>query len=582
MKGMHGVCLHPGKAYVELKVRVYNRTPLVQTFLWWANVATRVHEAYQSFFPPDTGHVFDHAKRALSEYPLAKGFYYGVQYGARGRRGVPRDEVPLKFVPEHCKSSRDESFSRQAHHNGDGGWAHYRPNDLSFYANIPTPCSYMCAGTRQDFFGGYDHFRQAGLIHIANHHISPGKKQWTWGNHAFGYAWDRNLTDPDNRGEHAPYIELMAGVYTDNQPDFSFLQPGETKTWSQFWYPIQKIGPARHANLDAAISLQIHRAGNRSVARLGVAVTRTYERASVILLAGRQRVARFKRPLAPSRPLVKHVPLPRGTKETDLHLEVTTRDGHQVISYSPQPRARGNAPPIATEPLAPANVPTADELYLTGLHLEQYRHPTRCPTAYWREALRRDPLDARCNNALGLWHLRRGEFEQAEQHFRRAIARLTLRNPNPYDGEPYYNLGLCLRYRLDAKPRPDVESLEFADAYAAFYKATWNHAGRRLVTTPSRKWIAGAVIGRRRWTTLIARRGSTPTTCARAISRCSCSVAWGLRTKPRRCSGTRAPLIPWTGGLDDWPGRTSPAMRKPCWTLFMTSREQACTGRPWT
>ena len=29
MKGMHGVCLHPGKAYVELKVRAYNRTPLV-------------------------------------------------------------------------------------------------------------------------------------------------------------------------------------------------------------------------------------------------------------------------------------------------------------------------------------------------------------------------------------------------------------------------------------------------------------------------------------------------------------------------------------------------------------------------
>ena len=29
----------------------------------------------------------------------------------------------------------------------------------------------------------------------------------------------------------------MAGVFTDNQPDFSFLAPGETKTFSQFWYP---------------------------------------------------------------------------------------------------------------------------------------------------------------------------------------------------------------------------------------------------------------------------------------------------------------------------------------------------------
>src|SRR6476646_5342241 len=49
MKGMHGVCLHPGKSVIELKVRVYNRTELTQTFLWWANIATRVHERYQSF-----------------------------------------------------------------------------------------------------------------------------------------------------------------------------------------------------------------------------------------------------------------------------------------------------------------------------------------------------------------------------------------------------------------------------------------------------------------------------------------------------------------------------------------------------
>ena len=59
---------------------------------------------------------------------------------------------------------------------------------------------------------------------LANHHISPGKKQWTWGNHEFGYAWDRNLTDEDG-----PYIELMAGVFTDNQPTFRFSSPAKRK-----------------------------------------------------------------------------------------------------------------------------------------------------------------------------------------------------------------------------------------------------------------------------------------------------------------------------------------------------------------
>src|SRR5216683_1843128 len=99
MKGMHGVCVHPGRAYLELKVRAYNRTQFVQTFLWWANVATRVHEGYQSFFPPDVYYVADHARRSMSEYPLCQHCYYGVNYGKRSREGVPVNEVAKQFVP---------------------------------------------------------------------------------------------------------------------------------------------------------------------------------------------------------------------------------------------------------------------------------------------------------------------------------------------------------------------------------------------------------------------------------------------------------------------------------------------------
>ena len=446
MKGMHGICLHPGQAYVELKVRAYNRTPLTQTFLWWANVATRVHEAYQSFFPPDVYYVADHARRSMSEYPLAQGFYYGVNYGERGRKGIPRSEVPRQFVPPHAGGNAPVS---------------YAANDLSFYANIPTPCSYMCMGSKEDFFGGYDYAAQAGIIHIANHHISPGKKQWTWGNHEFGYAWDRNLTVPDAKGEFGPYIEIMAGVYTDNQPDFSFLQPGETRTWSQYWYPIQQIGPAQHANQAAALSLKT--VSGRF--RLGVSVTRRFPSAEIRLSAGTKCLFHANRELAPGRPFVTEIKAPRRLKETDLRLTVVDQDGREIISYQPKPRAKGHVPPPATEPPQPRDIASADELYITGLHLDQYRHATRCPTPYWREALRRDPLDARCNNALGLWHLKRGEFTVAEKHFRQAIERLTRRNANPSDGAPLYHLGLCLRHLGRDQ-----------EAYAALYKATWNQA----------------------------------------------------------------------------------------------------------
>lgn len=455
MKGMHGVCLRPGCAVLELRARVYNRTADTQTFLWWANVATRVHEHYQSFFPPDATFVADHAKRAMSTFPLCAGRYYGVDYAARGRHGVPPDEAPRLYRPP-------------------GG---YSPADLSWYANIPVPTSYMCMGTQGDFFGGYDHRARTGLVHVADHHIAPGKKQWTWGNHEFGYAWDRNLTDADAHGEHRPYIELMAGVYTDNQPDFSFLQPGETKTWTQHWYPIREIGPAHAANTEAALSLRLE---DRRV-RLGAAVTAAQPGARVRLARGERTLAEFTRDLAPAQPLVEHVPLPRGARMEELALSLTAA-GRELISYRPVAPRRVTpaelAAQAATEPPAPAAIASSDELYLTGLHLEQYRHATRAPEAYWREALRRDPGDSRCHLALGRWHLRRGEWAAAERHLRASIARLTARNPNPADGEAHYQLARCLVLRWFATaPAPDdTQSPLLRDAYAAAHKATWNQA----------------------------------------------------------------------------------------------------------
>ena len=112
MKAMHGLCLHPGSSCLELKVRAYNRTPLPQTFLWWANTAARVHAAYQSFFPPDVYCVADHARRAMSDYPLCRGSYYGVNYGERARRGVPSSEIPRQFLPPHCGGARPGGLRR--------------------------------------------------------------------------------------------------------------------------------------------------------------------------------------------------------------------------------------------------------------------------------------------------------------------------------------------------------------------------------------------------------------------------------------------------------------------------------------
>ena len=433
MKGMHGVCLHPGKAYVELKVRLYNRTPQTQTFLWWANVATHVHERYQSFFPKDVRYAADHAKRAVTEYPLSQGLYYGINYGERARTGVPSEEMPSQFVP-------------------DGS---YPPNDLGWYANIPVPTSYMIVGSRGDFFGGYDHRRRAGTIAYANHHIAPGKKQWTWGNHEFGYAWDRSLTDNDG-----PYVELMSGVYTDNQPDFSFLAPGETKTFSQYWYPVGDIGVPDLANLHAALRVE----NSDGFVTLHLQVTESLPEAHLIVRMGESEIASWTGSITTADPL--HLQFPTDGASSPVVVTLTDAD-RRVLYYAPDEIKPVPSPSVATEPPLPEEVTGNDELFLNGLHLEQYRHPTRTPEIYWREAIKRDPGDSRCNLALGRWHLGRGEFAAAEKHLLTSIGRLTVRNPNPPDGEPHYTLGLTLLYQQRVE-----------EAYSAFYKSTWNAAWR--------------------------------------------------------------------------------------------------------
>jgi tetratricopeptide (TPR) repeat protein len=412
-KGMHGFTLHPDKAVLQIDVQLHNRTDLPQTFLWWANPAVHVNDEYQSVFPPDVHAVMDHGKRDVSEFPIAKGTYYKVNY-APG-------------------------------------------TDISRYKNIPVPTSYMAYHSDFDFVGNYDHGRQAGMMHVANHHLVPGKKQWTWGNSDFGLMWDRQLTDEDG-----PYIELMCGAFTDNQPDFSWLMPGEEKHFQQNFLPYKRIGPASNANTDAVVHLSLE---ERTI-NVGVYVT-SPTNVAVQVLYRDALIWQRETALSPTVTLVEQVQVPiPDLKLHELTLVVTNRQTAQVIMrYTPPTPAEHEIPPAATAAADPRDITSTDELFLNGLHLEQYRHATYRPEDYYLEALRRDPLDSRCNNAMGLLVLRRGDAQAAVHFFQRAIKRQTSRNPNPYDGEAYYNLGQAYRHL-----GKDDESVD------AFYKATWNAA----------------------------------------------------------------------------------------------------------
>ncbi|WP_202621551.1 DUF5107 domain-containing protein [Anaerocolumna sedimenticola] len=407
-KGMASISLYPGKAYIEIKGQLYNNTDLPQTFLWWANPAVPVNDNTYSVFPPDVNAVMDHGKRAVSTFPIATGEYYKCDYSA----GV----------------------------------------DISRYKNVKVPTSYMAAHSDYDFIGNYDEKVEAGLLHVADHHISPGKKQWTWGNGDFGRTWDRNLTDTDG-----PYIELMTGVYTDNQPDFSWLKPHEEKTFIQYFMPYKGVGRVGNATKDAMLGISADEKGNTV---LKVYATGVFTGVAIRVLENDSILYERKTDLSPENYFEAVLPAP--IHLTDCKVIVSWKE-KILVEYSVYKEELKPIPEPAEVMKAPQDIKSLEELYLAATHLEQYRHATYEPADYYLEGLKRDASDIRLNNGYGLLLFRRGCIKESIPYFQAAVNKQIWKNPNPYSGECYFNLGLA----LEANGQDDK-------AYDSFYKSTWS------------------------------------------------------------------------------------------------------------
>ena len=365
--------------------------------------------------------------------------------------------------------------------------------------STPTfPCrtSYMCMGSQEDFFGGYDYKAQAGIVHIANHHISPGKKQWTWGNHEFGYAWDRNLTDADERGEYCA-LHRNHGRRLYRQPARLQFPPARRDQNVEpvlVSDPENRPGAAResgrgggHAGLLPAMRRNGHRA-----AQVGVAVTSDPAAKPELLLA-----AEWQKNLslshATSRPASR---LSRKSNCRTASLKLIcasaslTEHRRELISYQPKPRVQGESP-AARHRTARAG---GDRQRRRTVHHRPAsgtispRHAL--PDGLLARSVARDPLDSRCNNAMGLWHLRRGEFAEAEKHFRRGH--------RPADAPQCQSLRR--RGVLQSRPVPALSWVrDEREPTMPFYKATWNQAWMRRAITRWRKLIAA----RKNWATAL-------------------------------------------------------------------------------
>ena len=420
-----GVTVYPGRSWVEARVRVINPTPMIQSMLYWANVSVHCNNDYQVIFPPDVQFGVDHHKVYFTRWPI----------GPRG-------------------------------HNTGGD------TDLSWWKNFTQDSRSIFAwGSKMDFLAGYDYGKNAGTVHVANRFQVPGKKFFLWGNNPNGRLWNKILSDNDG-----DYLELMVGAYSDNQPDYSWIGPGEIRVFSQIWFPIKGIQGCKNANTEGAVNFRPVGNGQYLV---GYNVTKKQPGARVLVKYKDEVLMDKKVDLSPENFFLENVKVPQDCDSTALTTALYDASGKKLVAYTPVKITPEPLPKVIDGTKPVKEYKTNEELYLAGLRVDQFNNARLKYMDFYEEALSRDSLDARVNIEVGKHYIRQGEWAKAEHHLLRAQKRLAHDYTRVKNAEAQYYLGYL--YRLLDRPEESEENL-WACTYtpdfkhAAFYQLALNAA----------------------------------------------------------------------------------------------------------
>lgn len=415
MRWTIGITMFPGKSVYQTEVKIHNPTPFTNTFLYWANVAAHTNSDYQVIFPPSTTVATYHAKNSFTYWPFSTEVYNGRDF----TKGV----------------------------------------DISWWKNSVNQNSYFAYDLQEDFMGGYDHGRKTGTVHIGDHNIVKGAKLWEWGSGKHGQATEGRLTENDG-----PYVEIMVGAFSDNQPDYSWIRPYEVKSFKQYWFPIKDIGGFKNANLNGAVNLEKRESDK---VFLGYYSTQKISKAKIVLKNNDKTIFEKQVEISPEKAFAETIQLEGNVELTDLFTEMTNAEnGESLIAYQPvQIKKPEKLPEEVKRPELPQDIETTEELFLIGSRILQFYNPTLNAMDYFTEALKRDSGDIRTNTAVGNIYLKNLEYEKARDYFAKAIYRLTKDYTRPANCEALYLQGLTLK------------ALElYNEAIDTLYRATWDYS----------------------------------------------------------------------------------------------------------
>jgi tetratricopeptide (TPR) repeat protein len=393
MRWIVGITLHPNKSVIEAKVRLMNPTSLSHSYYMWATAATNTNEYYQAIYP--TRMMTDHFKYEYYHWPVHDGL------------------------------------------------------DISWWKNVPNATSFFSVELA-DFFGWYDHGKQTGTITTGDKHIIIGKKLWTWGTSPFGRLWDRILSDGEG-----PYVEPQAGAYADNQPDYHWLEPGEVKAFSYFYYPVRDIGPYKQANINGALNLEF----NNDQIKIGAYSTGILNPGTISLTQNGKTIFKNELKIDPSKPFVHEIKIEGASKDKESYcLSMLDQNGIVLVSYTPQFKDKMSIPEPANQDYNdPVDITNNDELWHSGEMISKYRDLYRA-RIYFLEAIKRDPGDSRSHISLAELDIKGANYKSALEHLTIAESR------DPDNGKLFYLRAVA------EQALGDYES-----AYKHFYRSVHFH-----------------------------------------------------------------------------------------------------------
>ena len=418
LKWTIGLSLLPDRAVLKAENIFMNRQPWIESMIYWANVSVHCGDDYQILFPPSMHLGFDHHKNYWTSFPI----------------GPRKEEVEL--LPSQRSKYADDISGTM---------------DLSWWRNF-TIESRSIFGMDPDnaFMAGYDHKKQCGTAHVSNRHITVGKKFFLWGNFPEAHVWDTVLTDNDG-----PYLELMVGCWSDNQPDYSWIAPYETRKVEQFWFPVKGIGGIKNVTIDGAVNVD-RLADDKML--VGFHSTRVLKDCTITLFKGREAIFTEKDvAIDPDRPWCKTVKVESNAKDQEFTAAIADASGKVFLSYTPvPPQGDVELPPKVANPKPPKEYASAELAYEVGLRLDQFHNGLIDPVPYYERALEIDPDYSKANLAMGVRLAKNGSYAEAKPYLEKAVARATQNHTRALDAAPEYYLALVERGLGNLKRAEDL------------------------------------------------------------------------------------------------------------------------------